>query len=137
VSTWRPLRGDDDGLPKRVGESLERVAGRIGVPHAGATSLVFRRWEEIVGASLAAQCRPVSLRSGVLAIVVEDPAWATQVRWLSADILRRVEEVAGSSVATSVDVRVRRPEPPSRGGSKRGVGEGQVRGQPPESRPPD
>ena len=37
---------------------------------------IQRRWKRIVGASLAASSRPVSLRRGVLSVEVDDPGTA-------------------------------------------------------------
>ena len=50
--------------------------------------------------------RPVRLEHGVLLVEVDEPAWATQVRFLADDIRRRLREEAGVEV-TSLEVRVR------------------------------
>ena len=94
--------------PKRVGESLDRVARRIGAPGARSLGAVFGHWEDVVGASVAAHARPTSLRDGVLRVEVDEPGWATQLRYLAPDILRRCAEVAGPDVVVSVDVKVAR-----------------------------
>jgi predicted nucleic acid-binding Zn ribbon protein len=65
------------------------------------------RWDELVGPMVAARTRPVSLVRGVLVVVVEQPAWAAQLRWLEADLLRRFDEALGTGVVTSLRVRVR------------------------------
>ena len=106
--TWRPL--PEDSVPKRLRESLDRYAKRLGAPRASALGAVFSRWEEVVGASVAAHARPVSLVDGALVVAVDEPGWATQLRFLTADILRRLEEVAGPGVATRLEVRVERPK---------------------------
>jgi predicted nucleic acid-binding Zn ribbon protein len=69
---------------------------------------VFARWEELVGPELADHAQPESLRSGVLTIVVDDPAWAAQLRFLAADIVSRVGAAAGASEVVEVRVKVRR-----------------------------
>ena len=58
---------------------------------------VFARWEEVVGAEVAAHAEPRSLRDGVLVIAVDQPAWATQLRFLGADLLARVRDATGCS----------------------------------------
>jgi predicted nucleic acid-binding Zn ribbon protein len=110
--TWRPFR-EDEG-PRRLRSSLDRYARRIGAAEASSLGAVFARWEEIVGAGVAAHAEPLSLVDGSLVVGVDDPAWATQIRFLGNDILRRLEEVAGAGVASRVEVRVK--------GSKRGRG---------------
>ena len=43
---------------------------------------VFGRWDDAVGANVAAHVRPVRLDNGVLTVEADEPAWATQVNWL-------------------------------------------------------
>jgi predicted nucleic acid-binding Zn ribbon protein len=84
------------------------VARRLGAPGARSLSAVFGHWDEVVGASVAAHARPTSLRDGVLRVEVDEPGWATQLRYLAPEILRRCAEVAGPDVVVSVEVRIRR-----------------------------
>ena len=66
---------------------------------------VFGRWDEAVGANVAAHVRPVRLDNGVLTVEADDPAWATQVKFLTSTITERLAAVAGVSIER-VDVRV-------------------------------
>jgi predicted nucleic acid-binding Zn ribbon protein len=91
-----------------VGDSLDRVAKRIGAPGARTLGAVFGHWEDIVGPVVAAHARPVALREGVLRVEVDEPGWATQLRYLAPDVIRRCAEVAGADVVVSVDVKVAR-----------------------------
>jgi predicted nucleic acid-binding Zn ribbon protein len=91
-----------------VGESLDRLAKRMGAPGARALGAVFGHWDQIVGSAVATHARPVSLRDGVLRVEVDEPGWATQLRYLTPDILRRCDEVAGADVVVSVEVKVAR-----------------------------
>jgi predicted nucleic acid-binding Zn ribbon protein len=68
---------------------------------------VFGRWNDAVGDTVAAHVRPVRLDHGVLTVEADDPAWATQVKFLSGTITSRLAEVAGVDVER-VDVRVAR-----------------------------
>jgi predicted nucleic acid-binding Zn ribbon protein len=89
-----------------VKDSLEGMARRLGAPTASALGAVFRQWEEAVGATVAAHARPVSLADGVLVVAVDQPGWATQLRYLSADLLGRLADVAGEGVVGRIDIRV-------------------------------
>jgi predicted nucleic acid-binding Zn ribbon protein len=89
-----------------VGESLDRVAASLGVPLASTLSTVFASWPEMVGESVAQHSRPRSLRDGVLVVAVDEPAWATQLRWLEADLLTRLREVLGPDQVARIEVRV-------------------------------
>ena len=67
---------------------------------------VFSRWEEIVGAEIAGHARPRSLREGVLIVVVDQAAWAGQLRFLTADMLRRLEVAVGPGQVREIQLRV-------------------------------
>jgi predicted nucleic acid-binding Zn ribbon protein len=72
---------------------------------------VFGRWADAVGENVADHVRPVRLDQRVLTVEVDEAAWATQVTFLSATIIRRLHEVAGVDIER-VDVRVGRPSSP-------------------------
>jgi predicted nucleic acid-binding Zn ribbon protein len=68
---------------------------------------VFGRWDDAVGPTVAAHVRPVRLDQGTLTVEADEPAWATQVKFLSGTITSRLAEVAGVHVER-IDVRVAR-----------------------------
>jgi len=112
-STWRPLRRRNLDAweavePRPVRESLDRIAARLGAPGTDVLGAVFGQWESTVGATVAAHSRPLSLTRGTLVVTVDDPAWATQLRFLSATILERLEALVGSEIVERIEVRVRR-----------------------------
>jgi len=76
-------------------------------PTAAAMGGVFGRWEEAVGAAVARHVQPVKLDGNRLIVEVDDPAWATQLRFLEDTLRSRLREVAGAEVDT-IDVRVSR-----------------------------
>ena len=104
---WRPLPNAGGGDPRPIGESLDRYANRAGSTRS-VLQVVFGRWADVVGPDVAAHARPVSLKEGALVVVADDPTWASQLRWLGADLLARLAEAAGEPVADRLDVRVRR-----------------------------
>jgi predicted nucleic acid-binding Zn ribbon protein len=104
---WDPLPEDVDPPPARVGQPLDRLLRNLGAPRARTVRSVFDDWEEVVGDSVAAQARPVSLRRGRLVVAVPDAAWATQLRFLEPQLLARLAEAFGDEEVTAIDVRVR------------------------------
>ena len=68
---------------------------------------LFRRWDDAVGENVAAHVRPVKLDRGILVVVADDPAWATQVKFLADTIIERLKSVADVDV-DAVEVRVAR-----------------------------
>ncbi len=104
---WHPIREPGGPPPRRLADSLDAVARNLGGAGGPALLDLLGRWPEVVGPSLAAHCRPVSLRSGTLTIAAAEPAWAAQLGWLDADLRRRLDEALGAGVVTRITVRVR------------------------------
>jgi len=74
---------------------------------AAAMGGVFGRWDDAVGAAVAAHVQPVKLDGTTLVVEVDDPAWATQVKFLELTVRTRLKEVAGVTV-DRLEVRVAR-----------------------------
>jgi predicted nucleic acid-binding Zn ribbon protein len=102
-----PLPGQPGPGPRPVAASLDRLATSLGVPSAGVLAALFSTWPDLVGAGVAGHSRPRSLRDGVLVVAVDEPAWATQLRWLESDLLARLAEALGDGVVRAIEVRVR------------------------------
>jgi predicted nucleic acid-binding Zn ribbon protein len=104
----RPNRDE----PMRVGDSLRDVMKslrpddqRTAAAPMAAIGGVFGRWDEAVGAAVAAHVQPVKLDGTTLVVEVDDPAWATQMRFLEGTLRTRLAEVAGATVER-IEVRV-------------------------------
>ena len=52
-------------------------------------------WSEVVGADVAAHARLVSVRDGVVVVAVDDPIWATQLRYLETAVVERARPSSG------------------------------------------
>jgi predicted nucleic acid-binding Zn ribbon protein len=94
--------------PIPISTSLDEVVRSLRGPGRREVGGVFGRWEECVGAHVAAHARPVRLDGGVLVVEVDEPAWATQIALLSNTIRERLVTVTGIDV-DRVEVRVFRP----------------------------
>jgi predicted nucleic acid-binding Zn ribbon protein len=121
MTTWRSFgtpRSEQE--PRQISESLDRVARRLGAPASSTLAVVFGRWEEMVGPEIAAHCKPLSLRDGVLALGVDQPAWASQLRYMTADLLVRLAEGTGTSEVREIHIKVAgdNPRPRSRKGRR-------------------
>jgi predicted nucleic acid-binding Zn ribbon protein len=51
---------------------------------------LFTNWEKVVGKDSAEASQPEDLQGGVLSVKCRSTAWATQLRLLEKDILRRI-----------------------------------------------
>ena len=99
--------GRPDPGPRRIGNALDRLLGSMRAPSVDVLDSVFSRWEEIVGADLAAHTQPAAIDGDQLVVSVDDPTWASEFRWLEAQVLERVREVSGSDRITQLLVRVK------------------------------
>ncbi len=95
----------NDPIP--ISQSLDGVVRSLRGPSREAVGGVFGRWVDAVGEQVAERVRPLKLDERVLVVEVDDPAWATQVKFLTATIIERLREVAGVEIER-VEVRVDR-----------------------------
>jgi predicted nucleic acid-binding Zn ribbon protein len=112
-----PQRDD----PQPLGTAISGLLATEGWELAAATGSVFGRWAQIVGADLAAHTTPESLTDGELTVAADSTAWATQLRLLAAQLVRRLNSELGDGAV--LRVRVRGPVT-----STRRPGEWRVRG---------
>jgi hypothetical protein len=78
----------------------------LGAPERSGVALVFDRWEEVVGDSMAARTRPLRIEAGRLVLAVDEPAVATHLRFLEPKLLARLAELIGPDRITAIDLRV-------------------------------
>lgn len=85
---------------------MDRLMGTLRAPSVDVLETVFSRWPAIVGDDVATHCRPVSIEGDTLTVSAEDPTWASELRWLEKDLVRRLAEETGSDRISRVNVRV-------------------------------
>jgi predicted nucleic acid-binding Zn ribbon protein len=95
--------GDD---PVPLSDALAKVGAEFGLAPGNAQSTLDARWSEVMGADVAAHTTLVSVREGVLTVTVDDPIWATQLRYLEPAIVARATALLGPAVVTRLRVRV-------------------------------
>jgi predicted nucleic acid-binding Zn ribbon protein len=114
-SAGRRRRPRDDGArsgarpdardPQTLGDTLARLVAEHGWQEAVSVGGVIGRWDSVVGSDVAAHCRPETFENGVLTVRADSTAWATQVRLLTAALLRRLADEVGEGTVTKVVVR--------------------------------
>jgi predicted nucleic acid-binding Zn ribbon protein len=117
----RRARRDD---PERLSTAIEGLIDARGWQEAAASGSVSGRWAQIVGPDLAAHTRPDGLADGELTVTADSTAWATQVRLLAAQLVRRLNAELGDGAVRRVNVR----GPASAAGPARKPGAWRVRG---------
>jgi hypothetical protein len=103
--------------PQPLGAAIEGLLDDQGWRTSAAVGSVFGRWEQIVGEALAAHTRPGGFTDGELLVIADSTAWATQVRLLRAQLIRRLNAELGPGTVTGV--KVRGPLPPQQRGQWR------------------
>ncbi|GAA3001295.1 DUF721 domain-containing protein [Streptosporangium longisporum] len=106
----------DAGDPQLFGRAIADLLADRGWEQPVAVGGVFGRWQEIVGADMAAHTRPETFAEGEVVVVADSTAWATQVRMLAPTLVRRLNEELGDGTVQRVKVRGPQNGPRRNGG---------------------
>jgi predicted nucleic acid-binding Zn ribbon protein len=91
--------------PAPLFSAISGLVRESGWELAVATGSVFGRWAQIVGPDLAAHTTPLGLSDGELVVSADSTAWATQVRLLASQLVRRLNVELGDGAVRRVQVR--------------------------------
>jgi len=91
--------------PQLLGAAIARLVTERGWQSTTSAARVVGEWDVLVGTEIADHCRPASLVAGELVLVAESSAWATQLRLLAPQLVRRLTEQVGPEVVTKLVVR--------------------------------
>jgi predicted nucleic acid-binding Zn ribbon protein len=87
-------------------ESLADVGASLGMPDPDRLTALLDAWPDIVGTTIATHAHVRSLRDGVLLVAVDQPAFATQVRYLEAQVRDHATHLVGAGVVRQMRVIV-------------------------------
>ena len=87
--------------------ALDALLDRLGAESSTAITGVFGEWPNIVGEQVAQHVTPIKLERGRLIVEVDDPSWATQMRFLEPQLVEKLN-AATTSTITAIEVRVKR-----------------------------
>ena len=96
---------DDPRDPQPLDKAIEGLIAEGGWSEDLRVHGVFARWGAIVGSEVAEHAQPVSLADGRLEIRADTTAWATQLRLLAPELLRRLNQVLGEGTVLVLDVK--------------------------------
>lgn len=98
LAEWRGVYVPPDlsGYERKVGDLVQRVLRRAGLPEQTSHEQMAAQWESLVGPFLAAQSRPTALRRGVLEVSVTQSAvrYELERQW-KRKVLTRLQETFG------------------------------------------
>jgi predicted nucleic acid-binding Zn ribbon protein len=96
-------------IPVSLHDSLVELTADLQVAGPDAMKIVGEQWPVLVGRELAPHVRLGSLRDGTLTLEVDDPVWATPLRYLESGIVDTLSERLGAGVVRHVRIAVRKP----------------------------
>ena len=94
----------DDRDPQPIDLAVGRIVGEQGWETELRVHGVFSRWGAIVGHEVAEHVTPESFAEGRLVVRTDSTAWATQMKLLAAEVVRRLNEVLGEETVRVIDV---------------------------------
>jgi predicted nucleic acid-binding Zn ribbon protein len=92
--------------PELLGPLVERVLEDIGAGDSARVMRIAERWEEAVGAEIAAHCRPTALRGGVLEATVDSSVWCQQLQLRGPEIIEALRAVLPEEAPSKLWFRV-------------------------------
>lgn len=96
--------GKDARDPKLLGDALGKLLVQRGWNQDVAVGGVIGRWAEIVGPDISQHCTAESFENSVLTVRAATTAWATQLRFLSPQLLAAVDKQVGVSVVKEIKI---------------------------------
>jgi predicted nucleic acid-binding Zn ribbon protein len=106
---WRPLAVTDsaDAKAASLNKLVPGVMKRLGLEQRLQQSQVFYLWREIVGADIAKHAQPISLRNGVLILVVDHPIWLQELsRYHKSLLIQKIKERVGKNAVRNLVFRI-------------------------------
>lgn len=101
---WSGPRPDDRD-PQPLGRLAARIASERGWTEHLSGGQVFAKWATLVGGDVAEHTKPVALKDGELTVQAQSTAWATQLRLLQRQILKRISDGVGRDVVRRIKVQ--------------------------------
>lgn len=101
---YSPEPGQSGRDPEGVGTVFSRMLADRGWKSPVAVGSVLARWNEIVGAEIAAHCVPESFDADTVLVRCDSTAWATQLRLITPQVLQRFDAELGPGVVTRLSV---------------------------------
>lgn len=94
----------DERDPQTLDATIDRLVAEHGWRTDLAVHAVFSRWDQIVGVEIAQHCKPERYADDELTVRADSTTWATQMRLLAADVVRRLNTELGDGTVTRIHV---------------------------------
>ncbi|MGO1192590.1 MAG: DUF721 domain-containing protein [Nesterenkonia sp.] len=97
--------------PKPLGAAVKGLIRSRGWSAPVAVGSVISRWDQLVGEAIAEHCSPQSFEDGVVVVVCDSTAWATNLKLMKPQLMDVFERELGRGIVTEIDIRG--PQAPS------------------------
>jgi predicted nucleic acid-binding Zn ribbon protein len=94
----------DERDPQTLDASIDRLVAEHGWQTDLSVHAVFARWDQIVGVEVAQHCIPERYADDELTVRADSTSWATQMRLLAADVVRRLNQDLGDGTVRRIQV---------------------------------
>jgi len=108
----RPRVPGESTDPIAIGDAAALVGAQLGLAEPLVLARVLEGWADLVGPVVAEHSRVRAVRNGVLEVAVDSPPWASEFRYLEADLVERVSRLVGEGIVRGVRATVERPASP-------------------------
>lgn len=98
---------DKDRRVWRLSELLGEWTRKVELGRRLRAEMAALRWQEVVGEVIAARTRVEGVEGGTLIVATESPAWSNEISFRKAQIIERLNEVAGEEVIKDIRCVVR------------------------------
>jgi hypothetical protein len=95
---------------ERIGDGLEEVLRRLGLPAVDVLQRLVSDWAELAGEPWASRALPAGLQRGELVVEVADGTSASLLRYQTGELLRRLEGGLGARLVDAVRIRLAGPK---------------------------
>ena len=104
----RDAGGMRGGWPVRLGDILAPSLERIGPKGVWTEARLRKAWRDAVGEQVCANAHVGRLRGDVLEVTVSSDAWATELTYLAASVIERLNEQLGAGTVAQIVVSRKR-----------------------------
>jgi predicted nucleic acid-binding Zn ribbon protein len=87
-----------------LSSTLDAFLDSLRIPHVAFLVALRKRWPEIAGPLVSRNALPLSLRNGVLTVVVRNHAWAQELQMSKPTMIGRIRETVGEKIPVT-DIR--------------------------------
>ena len=97
--------------PRPLGGVVKGLINTRGWTAPVAVGSVISRWDQLVGAAIAEHCKPQSFDAGVVVVLCDSTAWATNLKLMKPKLMEVFDRELGPGIVSEIEIRG--PQAPS------------------------